>query len=75
MMNNLKPLNMIELVTDDNDFAKALNVLKHHDIMNATRISAFGVSLLQCTIRGCDVKEFLDDCFRHNIDAYIRDDQ
>jgi len=73
-MNNLKPLNMIELVTDDNDFAKAMNVLKRHNI-NATKISAFGISLLQGYVREDDAEDLLMDCARHNIDAYIRDDQ
>jgi len=75
MMNNLKPINLLEVVTDDKDFNKALSVLKRHDIMDATRISAFGISLLQGYVYECDVEDLLMDCARHNIDAYIRDDQ
>jgi len=73
MMNNLKPLNMIELVTDDKDFAKALSIAKQHNVMSPSRISAFGISLLQGYVYGCDVEDLLMNCANHGIDAYIRD--
>ena len=71
-MNNPKPTNLLEIVTDDKDFAKALSVAKRYDIMDATRISAFGMSLLQCYVREEDVEGLLTDCAKHQIDAYIR---
>ena len=74
-MDNLTSLNVLEIVTDDKDFAKALSIAKQHNVMRPSRISAFGISLLQGYVREDDAEDLLMDCARHNIDAYIRDDQ
>jgi len=72
-MDNLTSLNVLEIVTDDKDFAKALSIAKQHNVMRPSRISAFGISLIQCYVRKEDMEGLLNDCFMHNIDAYIRD--
>ena len=72
-MDNLTSLNVLEIVTDDKDFAKALSIAKQHNVMRPSRISAFGISLLQGYVYGCDVEDLLMNCANHGIDAYIRD--
>ena len=71
-MNQINSLNSIEAVVLDEAVANALEVLKRHNAMQIKRISAFGMSLLQCEAHACDTPALLDACAKVGVDAYIR---
>jgi len=72
MMNQINSINPIEVVASDETVAKTLEILKRHNAMQIKRISAFGMSLLQCEVQACDAPALLDACAAHGVDAYIR---
>jgi len=72
MMNQINSINPIEVVASDETVAKTLEILQRHNAMQIKRISAFGMSLLQCEIAAADTPALLNDCANCGVDAYIR---
>jgi len=73
MMNNqINPINLVELVINDEYVANALSILKEHNAMRISKIPAFGVTLMQCEIAAADTPALLSDCASYGMDAYIR---
>ena len=72
MTNQINPINLVELVINDEYVANALSILKGHNAMRIGKIPAFGVTLIQCEIAAADTPALLRDCANCGVDAYIR---